>query len=89
MNQTREGDLLWTPTAERKSQANITRYMAWLRDTRGLHFASYDDLWRWSVEDLEAFWGSIWDYFDIKVHKPSRAGARRPEHAGREVVSRR
>ena len=37
MNQTREGDLLWTPSEERKSQANITRYMAWLRDTRGLH----------------------------------------------------
>ena len=70
MNQTREGDLLWTPSEERKSQANITRYMAWLRDTRGLHFASYEDLWRWSVEDLEAFWGSVWDYFSVKSHKP-------------------
>ena len=70
MNQTREGDLLWTPSEERKSQANITRYMAWLRDTRGLHFASYEDLWRWSVEDLEGFWGSVWDYFSVKSHKP-------------------
>ena len=70
MNQTREGDLLWTPSEERKSQANITRYMAWLRETRGLHFALYEDLWRWSVEDIEGFWGSVWDYFSVKSHKP-------------------
>ena len=70
MTQTREGDLLWTPSEERKSQANITRYMAWLRESRGLQFASYDELWRWSVEDLEAFWGSVWDYFGVKAHKP-------------------
>ena len=70
MNQTREGDLLWTPSEERKSQANITRYMAWLRESWGLDFASYEDLWRWSVEDLEAFWGSIWDYFGVKANKP-------------------
>ena len=89
MNQTREGDLLWTPSAERKSQANITRYMAWLRESRGLGFASYEDIWRWSVEDLEAFWGSVWDYFAIKATQALRARARRPEHAGREVVSRR
>ena len=70
MTRIREGDLLWTPSAERKAQANITRYMAWLRESRGLHFASYDDLWRWSVDDMEGFWGSVWDYFDVKAHKP-------------------
>lgn len=70
MTQVREGDLLWTPSDERRAQANITRYMAWLRDSQGLDFASYEDLWRWSVEDLEAFWGSIWDYFGVRAHRP-------------------
>ena len=70
MTEVREGDLLWTPSEERMAQANITRYMAWLRETRGLNFATYEELWRWSVDDLEAFWGSVWDYFGVKAHRP-------------------
>ncbi len=31
-----------------------------------MRFDSYDALWRWSVTDLEAFWQSIWDYFDLQ-----------------------
>jgi acetoacetyl-CoA synthetase len=40
-------------------------YTHWLREHRGLDFASYDELWRWSVQDLEAFWRSIWDYHGV------------------------
>jgi acetoacetyl-CoA synthetase len=40
-------------------------YTNWLRERRGLDFAGYDDLWRWSVGDLEGFWRSIWDYHAI------------------------
>ena len=89
MNQTREGDLLWTPSEERKSQANITRYMAWLRDTRGLHFASYEDLWRWSVEDIEGVLGQRLGLLQRQVAQALRARAGRPEHARRAVVPRR
>ena len=35
--------------------------MRWL--DRG--FETYDELWRWSVEDLDAFWASLWEYFEI------------------------
>ena len=27
-------------------------------------------LLQWSVEDLEGFWGAIWDYFQIISHSP-------------------
>ena len=27
-------------------------------------FTDYAELWEWSVTDLDAFWGSIWDHFD-------------------------
>jgi acetoacetyl-CoA synthetase len=37
---------------------------------RGRSFASYDDLWRWSVEDLEGFWGSVWEFFGVSAHRP-------------------
>mgnify|MGYP004397761257 CR=1 FL=1 len=59
-----EGELLWEPSTEDKAKANITRYMSWLDREKGLYFDSYDKLWTWSVEDLEGFWGSIWDFME-------------------------
>jgi acetoacetyl-CoA synthetase len=51
----REGDLLWEPRGPSKMAAFI--------DERG--FSDYHELWRWSVEDLEGFWGAIWDRFEV------------------------
>ena len=65
-----EGTILWQPSEEQKAQANITRYLSWLREKKGLEFGSYDDLWAWSVTDLEAFWASIWDFFGVKARQP-------------------
>ncbi|PUE61482.1 acetoacetate--CoA ligase [Limnohabitans sp. 2KL-17] len=51
----------------------IRLYQNWLRDQRGLSFATYDELWRWSVTDLDAFWQSIWDYFQFESITPYTA----------------
>ncbi len=56
-----EGALLWQPTDDVVRQANVTRYMEWL----GRGERSYADLWQWSVDDPAAFWGSLWDYFEV------------------------
>jgi acetoacetyl-CoA synthetase len=48
----------------------IRLYQDWLHNARGLRFDSYDALWRWSTTDLEGFWQSIWDYFEL--HSPTR-----------------
>ena len=53
--------------------ARISVYTDWLAHERGLHFDSYDALWRWSVTDLSAFWQSIWDFFDIQSPTPHHA----------------
>ncbi len=42
------------------------RYMDWLSRSRGLEFADYDALQRWSVTELEAFWESLWAYFELR-----------------------
>jgi len=63
-------EVLWRPSAEVKARANITRYMEWLRERRGLRFRNYQELWQWSVNDLEGFWSSIWEYFQVKAHTP-------------------
>ena len=52
---------------------HIRRYQHWLRDTRGLQFDDYRALWTWSTTDLDAFWQSIWDYFDIQSPTPHSA----------------
>jgi len=56
---------LWTPDHDTVERANLTAYMRWLREQRGLDFADYESLWRWSVRDLDAFWGSIWEYYGL------------------------
>jgi acetoacetyl-CoA synthetase len=58
---------LWEPPAELVENARLTEYMRWLEAERGLSFADYDELWRWSVDDLEAFWSSIWDFFGVEA----------------------
>ena len=62
-----EGDLLWTPTPGQIAATNIQAYQDWLKRERGLDFADYDALWRWSVTDIDAFWQSIWDYFGVQA----------------------
>ncbi len=51
----------------------IRLYQNWLAEQRGLRFDSYDALWQWSVTDLDGFWQSIWDYFEIKSPTPHTA----------------
>jgi acetoacetyl-CoA synthetase len=62
------GSLLWEPSDERIERATLTRYMRWVAETRERRFDDYHDLWRWSVEDLDDFWRSIWDFFDVRSH---------------------
>src|SRR4051812_22244869 len=62
-----EATVLWEPPAELCERATMTRYMRWLEAERGLSFEDYDALWRWSTDELEAFWTSIWEFFDVRA----------------------
>lgn len=68
----REGEWLWTPGADRVSSSNLSAYERWLSRERGLRFGGYEDLQRWSVREIEAFWASIWDYFEVISETPYR-----------------
>ena len=57
-----------TPNAPYTPQIRL--YQDWLRSQRGLEFATYEALRRWSVTELEAFWQSIWDYFALQSPTP-------------------
>ncbi|HZK16016.1 MAG TPA: AMP-binding protein, partial [Solirubrobacterales bacterium] len=58
---------LWDPPAELVERARMTEYMRWLAAERGIELDGYDELWRWSVDDLEGFWSSIWDFFGVQA----------------------
>jgi acetoacetyl-CoA synthetase len=65
-----DSTVLWTPPQDVRETTEIGRYVTWLERERGLSFASYDELQRWSVDDLPGFWSSIWDFFEVKSHAP-------------------
>ena len=65
-----EAEVLWTPPPEMVEDSQMTRYMRWLGEHRDLHFSGYDELWRWSVTEVEDFWASIWDYFEVIADPP-------------------
>jgi acetoacetyl-CoA synthetase len=65
-----QGAILWTPTPELREQSELGRYLEWLRRERGRDLADYEELWRWSVTDLDDFWASLWDWFGIRSHAP-------------------
>ncbi len=60
------GDILWTPPADWRDTTEIGRFVNWLRDERAHEFGGFDDLYRWSVDDLEGFWGALWDFYGIR-----------------------
>ncbi|MFC8178754.1 acetoacetate--CoA ligase [Rhodococcus sp. NPDC057297] len=42
-------------------------FQRWVRDNRNVNTTTYQQLWTWSITDPDAFWMSIWQYFDV-VH---------------------
>ena len=49
------------------------RFIAWLAAERGLDLRTYDEAWRWSVDEPGAFWRSVWDHFEVTAHDPPGA----------------
>ncbi len=58
---------IWQPTAGRSAAARMTAFQGWLESAKGLRFADYQALWRWSVDDLDAFWSALVEHFDLPL----------------------
>ncbi|MEN9727450.1 MAG: hypothetical protein RL434_1816 [Pseudomonadota bacterium] len=79
-----EGELLWTPGPARLDEAELTRFMRWLKRERQLTFTDYDALHAWSVRDLEGFWTAVWEFFDIRSSSPTLRALGHREMPGAE-----
>lgn len=65
--------LLWTPSAEKVAQANLTRFIGDVNRAHGLSLQGYDDLYEWSVREVAAFWETMWEFADIRSSAPYQA----------------
>lgn len=61
--------LLWTPSEQRRQQANMTRFVGFVNKKHGIEIDSYDALYDWSVTDIPAFWASVWEYCGVKASR--------------------
>ena len=73
------------------SSVEMARFMSWAGARRGRAFADYDELWRWSVDELEDFWASVWEFCGVRASAPYEracsALARCPARAGSRAPS--
>jgi acetoacetyl-CoA synthetase len=61
---------LWEPSTADVERAEMTRFMRFAGERRGAPFADYDELWRWSVAEVEEFWANIWEFCGVRASKP-------------------
>ena len=62
-------ELLWGPTQSQIEETNMYRFMKSVNERFGRSFENYDDLYRWSVENIPDFWAAMWDFAQIKASR--------------------
>lgn len=68
--QIEQGDIVWTPPADVLSTSRVGEFLAWLARERDLEMTTHEELWRWSVTDLDGFWSAVWEFFGVQAHAP-------------------
>ncbi|MGC3021734.1 acetoacetate--CoA ligase [Brevibacterium sp. FAM 24630] len=61
---------IWRPNPDQTPRSQILDFTEFANQRSGQDMVSYDDLWRWSVDDLDGFWGAVWDFFNVISDKP-------------------
>lgn len=59
-------DILWSPSVERYQASTMAAFERYLSKKHELTFSDYNDMWRWSISDLNSFWGAIADFFELR-----------------------
>ena len=80
--------MIWRPTDEVVAGTNLARFIEHLEQTRGLRFEprEYEELWRWSVTELEGFWRAVWEHFDVQADGDPATVLGDRDDAGRALV---
>jgi len=68
----------WEPTSQDIADARVTDFARFVRRRIGAPMPDYQSLWQWSVDDPAAFWGALWEYFELGVKDLAQAEAEYP-----------
>ena len=60
-------DPIWKPSKSRNSA--MSEFMREVNSRFKLNLADYEELWQWSTENLEQFWGYWWEKSNIRTSK--------------------
>lgn len=60
---------IWIPSQERIDTSNINAYIKFINKKYKKSFNSYNELYNWSVNNIDEFWESIWKFSKIKYSK--------------------
>ena len=65
-------DPIWKPLKSRDSAMN--KFMQGVNSRFQINLANYEELWQWSIENIEQFWGYWWEKSNIRASKnPGKA----------------
>src|SRR4051812_42425025 len=62
-------EVLWQPRPDALDSSRVGDFIRHL----GLGFTTYDELWQWSVTDLDGFWRAVWDSSQVLSDEPPTA----------------
>jgi len=60
-------DILWEPSEAQIENANMTRFMNFVNQEYSLGISTYEELYKWSIENIPDFWAAMWSFGEI-VH---------------------
>jgi len=60
---------MWKPSDERIKNTNMYKYASFVNERFNNNFNDYGQLYQWSIDNLSDFWGSVWDFLDLKYSK--------------------
>ena len=58
---------LWLPSEENIKKTNISRFINLVNKRHSLKIRSYNELYRWSVENIKDFWEAMWEFADVRA----------------------
>ncbi len=61
------GEILWSPSQERKQQSHLHAFLNQLNESQQLKFDSYEALHQWSVTEPQLFWPEVAQYCGLKL----------------------
>ena len=61
---------MWQPNREQITGSQMVQFMAFINLRYELAIEDYSQLYQWSIDQVEDFWSSFWDFSQIIYHSP-------------------